>query len=88
MALPITGAATQGASEDIVAVANPFPVVAKSRLDDATDELNDTRLSGKKNGAFVLADNAGTMTLVMATGEGSTDTWASVFTGATYTTPV
>ena len=83
MALPITGASTQGASISTTPIALALPVVLKSDLLDADHPLNDTRTGGKKPGGLYLAREVGAggedvYTMVTAKGTATTSPWITV----------
>lgn len=84
MALPITGAATQGASISTTPLALALPVVLKSDLADVDHPLNDARTGGKAPGGLYLALEVGAgggqdvYTLVTAKGTDADDPWVTV----------
>lgn len=70
--MPVTGDLTQNKSFDTKASAFPFTKVAIADLADSNHMLNQTYLSGKKDGAGFIGDD---YALYIATGSEPTDDW-------------
>lgn len=67
-----TGDLTKAVSYNTKASAFPFTKVAIADLADATNMLNQTHLSGKKDGAGFVGDD---YNLYIAAGDQPTDVW-------------
>lgn len=70
--MPATGDLTQNKSYNTKASAFPFTKVSVDDLGDAAHMLNQTHLSGKKDGAGFIGDD---YALYIATGSEPTDDW-------------
>ena len=68
-----TGDLTNNKSFQTYASAFPFTMVPVASLNDASDPVNQTHLSGKREGGGFVGDDYG---LYIATGSEPTDKWA------------
>lgn len=74
--MPFTGDLTRAASLQCQATALPYTKVDKADLGDAGHCINQAHLSGKQDGAGVIAvDSTGLYSLCIATGSAPTDAW-------------
>jgi len=73
--MPVTGDLTQNQSYDTKATAFPYTKVELAQLSDQDAMINQTYLSGKKDGAGIIGSD---YNLYVATGSAPADPWVLV----------